>query len=124
MHSAKLFVIRNVTRNSVLADRAVLAGDSKARRTGLLKRDALPEGEGLIIAPCECVHTFGMRFPIDVVFVSKKRTVLKTVSSMAKRRIAMSVLADLTVELPAGTVARTGTAAGDVIAFEAIATGT
>ena len=56
-----------------MADLAFFAGDSQDRRTGLLKHASFPEGEGLLIAPCECIHTFGMKFPIDVVFLSRKR---------------------------------------------------
>ena len=114
----KLFRIRNLTRNSVLAERAGFAADSKARRTGLLKHAAFPEGEGLLIAPCELIHTFGMKFPIDAVFLSKKRKVLKIVPNLPARRLAASLLADSVLELPAGTAARTSTAVGDELLFE------
>ena len=56
----------NVTRGSVLAERAGLADAFFARTHGLLGRAALPAGEGLVIRPCRQVHTIGMAFPIVV----------------------------------------------------------
>lgn len=45
------------------------------RALGLLGLRALPAGEGLLIRPCASIHTFGMRFPIDVLFVDRNGTV-------------------------------------------------
>jgi uncharacterized membrane protein (UPF0127 family) len=102
----------------VLADRADIADTSAKRRTGLLKHTGLEPGEGLWIAPCEGVHTFAMKFTIDVVFLNRKKQVLKTRPDMVKRRIAFSLRAYSVLELPAGTLAETGTVAGDQLEFE------
>jgi uncharacterized membrane protein (UPF0127 family) len=102
----------------VLADRADIANTSATRRRGLLKHTSLEPGEGLWIAPCEGVHTFGMKFPIDVIFLSKKKQVLKICHVMVKRRIAFNLLAHSVLELPAGTLAETGTVKGDQLEFE------
>ena len=110
--------VRNTTRGTLLADRAVVAGTSKERRTGLLKRTGLEAGEGMWIAPCECIHTFGMKFPIDVLFLSKKRTVVKIAAAVPRRRIAAAWLAHSVLELPAGTIAQTQTAVGDQLVVE------
>jgi uncharacterized membrane protein (UPF0127 family) len=110
--------VANQTKGRVLADRADIADTSAKRRTGLLKHTSLEPGEGLWIAPCEGVHTFGMKFPIDVIFLSRKKQVLKTRPAMVKRRIAFSLRAYSVLELPAGTLAETGTAAGDQLEFE------
>jgi len=110
--------VRNLTRGTVLAGSAEIANTSAKRRTGLLKHSGLEEGEGLWIVPCEAVHTFGMKFPIDVLFLSKKRKVLKVRSDMGRRRIAASLLAHSVLELPAGTAASTGTVAGDLLELE------
>lgn len=110
--------VANQTKGQVLADRADIADTSAKRRTGLLKHTGLAPGEGLWIAPCEGVHTFGMKFPIDVLFLSKKKKILKARPEMVKGRIAFSLLAHSVLELPAGTLARTGTAAGDQLEFE------
>jgi uncharacterized membrane protein (UPF0127 family) len=102
----------------VLADRAEIADTSAKRRTGLLKHTKLEPGEGLWIAPCEGVHTFGMKFTIDVVFLNKKKKILKIRPNMARRRMAISLLAHSVLELPAGTIDATGTAKGDQLEFE------
>ena len=102
----------------MLADRADVADTSAKRRTGLLKHTKLDPGEGLWIAPTEGVHTFGMKFPIDVVFLSKKKKILKMRPNMVRSRIALSLRAYSVLELPAGTLAETGTVAGDVLTFE------
>ncbi len=108
----------NQTRGTVLADRADMANTSATRRKGLLKHTGLEPGEGLWIAPCEGVHTFGMKFTIDVVFLNKNKKVVKTRPEMVKRRIAFSFRAYSVLELPAGTLAQTGTVAGDQLEFE------
>ena len=112
-------IVRNATREGILlGDKVLVANTSQTRRTGLLKHESLPEGEGLWIAPCEGVHTWGMKFSIDVLFLSKARKVLKIREDMGKRRIALCLWAHSTLELPAGTVARTGTLKGDQLEFE------
>lgn len=68
--------------------------------------------------PCEGVHTWFMNFAIDVVFLNKKRQVIKMRKNMGKWRIAMSLRAHSVLELPAGTLERTGTAKGDQLLLE------
>lgn len=115
-------VIRNLTKQSLLAGRALWANTSATRRTGLLKHDSLPEGEGLLITPCEGVHTFGMKFPIDVIFLSKKRVVLKIRPDMGKRRISFCLRAHSVLELPAGMARKSGTEVGDQLEIEKVET--
>jgi uncharacterized protein len=110
--------IRNQTRATMLADRAAIADTSATRRTGLLKHTEFVPGDGLWIVPCEAVHTFGMRFAIDLVFLNKKRQVRKIRHSVPRRRIAMDLLAHSVLELPAGMVAATNTAVGDQLELE------
>ncbi len=112
--------VTNVSRGTVLATRAGAATDSRERRTGLLKHTSLPEGEGLWIAPCEAVHTFGMRFAIDLVFIDRRNRVVKVCENVPRRRIAAALTADSVLELPAGTVARTRTQKGDELKFEGV----
>jgi uncharacterized protein len=102
----------------MLADRADIADSSETRRRGLLKHTGLKEGEGLWIVPCEAVHTFFMKFAIDVVFLNKKRQVVKVRPSMGRWGIAGSLSARTVLELPAGTCERTGTVKGDQLELE------
>lgn len=118
------------SKGRVLADRADIADTIAKRNTGLLKHLKLDPGEGLLI-PTQAVHTFRMKFPIDVVFLSRpspgagakivRRKVLKIRANMQRGRIAMSLLAHCVLELPAGTAAETETVAGDQLEFEKIA---
>jgi uncharacterized membrane protein (UPF0127 family) len=110
--------VKNLTRGTLLADRATAATTSRERRTGLLRHESLAEGEGLWIAPCEAIHTFGMKFPIDVVFLDRAKRVVKIREAVPAGRIAVCLRAHSVLELPAGAVRRTGTAVGDQLAFE------
>lgn len=101
----------------MLADHASKAGTGAESRTGLLKHSSLEPGDGLLIRT-EGVHTFGMRFPIDVVFLSKSKKVLKIRPNMVRARIALSLRAHSVLELPAGTLESTGTLVGDQLVFE------
>jgi uncharacterized protein len=108
----------NRTRDQVLASHADIADTSARRRTGLLKHTGLAPGEGLWIVPCEGVHTFRMKFTIDVIFLSKKRTVLKLRPDMVRGRLAICLRAHSVLELPAGTIQSTGTQVGDQLEME------
>ena len=101
-----------------MADRADIADTSEKRRQGLLKHTGLAPGEGLWITPCEAVHTWFMKFAIDVVFLDKKRKIVKIRENMGKWRMSGSLSAKSVLELPAGTCAATGTVKGDQLEFE------
>ncbi len=110
--------IVNLTRDTLLADRAELAIGLGQRLKGLLGRHTLDKGEGLVIRPCSSVHTFFMRFAIDVVFVDRASRVVKTIEDMQPFRASNPFLsALLTIELPAGTIHRTNTRVGDQLAL-------
>jgi len=115
----RLLRVLNLSRETTLADRALIADSSKTRKTGLLKHDKLEPGEGLWITPCEGVHTVGMKFPIDVLFLDKKRKVVKIRATMPRWRIAACLFAHSVLELPSGTAAATRTIAGDQLELEA-----
>ena len=105
----------NADRGLVIATRVLAAFDSASRRTGLLGRTGLPEGDALIIAPCSAVHTFGMQFPIDVLFVDRRGRVLKRVLALRRRRIAACLRAFAVVECAAHHPAVARTEVGDVL---------
>jgi uncharacterized protein len=111
----------NATRGTILAADLELAGTGDARRKGLLGRESLPEGTGLWIAPCESVHTFFMRFAIDLVYLDRKLTVRKVRSSVGPWRVSACFRAHSVLELPAGTVEATRTACGDTVEIRAAA---
>ena len=97
----------------VLADAAEVADTSQKRRTGLLKHTKLDAGDGLWIVPCESVHSFFMKFAIDVVYLDRKHKIKKVRRGMAPWRISACLMAHSVLELPTGTIVQTGTQAGD-----------
>jgi hypothetical protein len=108
------FPITNPRTGETLASAARLADNFWTRFKGLMWTDALPPGEALLIVPCNSVHCFGMRYDIDVLFLSKDGTVLKAIPEMKPGAISPLVKgARATLELPAGTIARTATEEGD-----------
>ena len=111
-------MIRNQTRGTLLGDAVELADTSEKRRTGLLKHERLEPGQGLWIVPCESVHTFFMKFPIDLVYVDKRNRVRKVRHAVAPWRMSACLLAHSVIELPAGTAEQSGTQAGDELAVE------
>lgn len=110
--------MRNQTRDTVLGRAVDVADSSSTRRTGLLKHDRLAPGEGLWIVPCESVHTFFMKFPIDLVYLDKSRKVRKVRRAVPAWRLSACLSAHSVLELPAGTAEETGTQTGDVLEIE------
>lgn len=105
---------RNRTRDVALAERARSAETFVSRSIGLLSSKGLAEGEGLWIAPCNSIHTWFMRFTIDALFLDRDDRVVKVVERMGPWKMTwIAPKAKGVLELPAGTIARTGTKLGD-----------
>lgn len=107
--------VRNLTRETQIADKLEVAGSGPKRSKGLLGRKGLGEGEGLWIIPCEAVHTFFMRFPIDLIYLDRKHRVKKVRDSVPAWRISGCLSAHSVLELPAGTIRNTRTECGDIL---------
>jgi uncharacterized membrane protein (UPF0127 family) len=99
-----------------LAESVEGAFESPTRRRGLLGRDGLPDGTALVIAPSSAVHTFFMRFPIDVVFADRDGRVVKIRAGVPPWRLVFAPGAFAVVELPAGAAARANLRVGDRLA--------
>ena len=100
---------------AVLATTVEVAFESEARKRGLLGRASLASGHALVIAPCSGVHTFGMQFPIDVVFVAKDGRIVKIRHDMPAGRLAAALTAFATIELAAGAARNVGLETGQTI---------
>jgi uncharacterized protein len=107
----------NLTRGAVLASNLEVAGNHKQRSKGLLGRDGLSAGEGLWIIPCESVHTFFMRFPIDLVYLDNEHRIRKVRSAVGAWRLSACLSAHSVLELAAGTIRATKTQRGDQVEF-------
>src|SRR5690606_1915601 len=116
-----MWAAENETSGARLGDRIRLARSFFARRFGLLFRHRLEEGEGLWIEPCRSIHTFGMRYAIDAIFLDREGRVVAVVEELRPWRATRVYFdARAVLELPAGTARRSGTRAGDRIRLHRI----
>ena len=112
-------VARNTSTNQLLADRVGVAATRAERAVGLLSRTSLEPGEALWIVPSRGVHTWGMRFAIDVVALDEAGTVIDCVPNMGPWRLRLPRRGTAGVlELPAGTLAASGTHLGHRVLLE------
>ncbi len=107
------FFLLNTRNQATLADTVLTAFDSASRRKGLLGRSAMPDLSALIIAPTNAIHTFFMKFPIDVAFVTRSGDVVKTRAAVQPWRMTGAFRAYAVIEMPAGALERAGTRPGD-----------
>lgn len=115
----KIVRVVNETRGTVLGDRVRIADTGLTRIVGLLGERELPAGDGLLILPSQGIHTWGMRFPIDVVVLDGGWNVLALRRRMrAFRMTRIFWKAAAVLELPPGMLDSTATAVGDTLAFQ------
>ena len=111
--------LRDLETGRVLVDRLEVADSLWKRTVGLLGRKTLAEDSGLWLEPCGGVHTFGMAFSIDLLFLDREGRALRAISALKPWRIAGPMKGTRTVvELPAGTLARTESKAGNKFRLE------
>jgi uncharacterized protein len=111
--------INNITKNVVLAQEAIVASKLWQRVKGLLGQKELKPGSGLVLKPCNSVHTFFMLFSIDVLFLDKANRVIKAVSGLKPFRLTpLYFNAYITIELPVGVIQASKTAQGDILCIE------
>jgi uncharacterized membrane protein (UPF0127 family) len=109
----------NRSRDVVLARKVLWAGTSALRRRGLLGRDSIDADEGVYLVPCQWIHMFGMRFPIDVAFLDSRGRVLAIHHGLRPNRFSRPVLrAEGVLELASGRLHDTGTRVGDIIELQ------
>ncbi len=111
-------MVVNNTQRALLADDVDMALSFLRRLRGLMFRKCFPRGRALLIGPCRSVHTFHMRFPIDVVFLDKDSRVVGMEEAMKPWRVSRNYPdAYFALEVPAGTIQETGTQIGDLLEF-------
>ncbi|MEX0803762.1 MAG: DUF192 domain-containing protein [Candidatus Binatia bacterium] len=113
----------NLTKNTWLATKIRKADNFITRLVGLLKRSTLGPEEALWLMPSKGIHTIGMKFPIDVVFLDKSNFVLGIVSGMVPNRIGgIKLRAYSVLELPNGTIKKSHTEVGDQLEISLVET--
>ncbi|MBP2654125.1 MAG: hypothetical protein H6Q73_1694 [Firmicutes bacterium] len=109
------FTVMNKNNNAILASDAVVADTFYTRLRGLIGTPCLLNGQGLLIRPCNSIHTVGMRYSIDVLFLSSDLRIIKMVSALKPLRLRVCIGSVAVLELPAGTIKETFTEEGHVL---------
>jgi hypothetical protein len=94
----------NERTKTPVATRVEIAATRRTRRRGLLGRDRLDEASAMLLAPCGAVHTVGMRFAIDVVFVDRQGYAVKVVRNLRPWRMALATGGRAVIEMAAGSL--------------------
>jgi uncharacterized membrane protein (UPF0127 family) len=111
-------IVQNADRETVLGAAIEVAATSAKRAKGLLGRDHLADGEGLLFKHCASLHTLFMRFAIDIAYISKEGKVLKVAHAVPPFRVCVAPLrAHYALELPAGRLQASGTKVNDILKF-------
>lgn len=107
--------IINVTRKTTLVKQGKMALNFWSRFRGLLFTNDFPCGQGILIKPCWSIHTIGMAYCIDILFIDGNDRILKVICGMKPYRFASCRGSAYVVEVPVGTVTHTGTQCGDKV---------
>jgi len=111
-------LIRNASRDTLVATDVHWALSVEERTRGLLDWDQIEPGEALIISPCNSIHMVGMAFPIDVLFVDKLKRVIRCIEGIKPWRFTRIYFrARHTIELPVGAIRKSLTQPGDQLEF-------
>lgn len=106
----------NRTRGQTLIEKGTVARTAEERRRGLIGRSPLARGEGMFLPGTKSIHTFGMGFAIDVTFLDSQGRVIHLIEKMNCSRVSALVWRSaMVLEMPAGTLARSGTELGDQV---------
>ena len=109
----------NRTRNTMLIEQGKVAANMWARMRGLLGHPPLKSGEGLLLQGEQAIHTVGMSFPIDVLFLDRTGQVVHLMSALPPWRFSRFIWhAKNVLELPSGKIRETGTTNGDQIEIQ------
>ncbi len=110
--------ILNLTRGNVVANHATVAKHFFERLRGLIGSGPLQIGGALWIPTCQGIHTFGMTYPIDVVFLNQTGNVVRLVPEIPPNVLGpVSFQAKSTLELPSGAIAKLGIKLGNQLLF-------
>ncbi|CAE6739145.1 DUF192 domain-containing protein [Paraburkholderia domus] len=108
-----------ITREHDIGIRVSITETAQERMQGLLGRDHLPNSEALLLRSCWAVHTFGMRFAIDILFLDRQQRVVAIHHDVPKRRMLVNLRAAQTLEMLGGTARQHELSVGDQLVFEA-----
>jgi len=112
-------IIRNASRDTVIGEAIEVAKTASQKVKGLLGRECLEEGQGLLFKGAGSLHTLFMRFPIDIIYTDKKGKVVKLAEAVRPFKVVTAPLrCHYAIELPAGAIPASKTQTGDLLEFE------
>lgn len=113
-----MIIIKNTTKDTVLAEHCLKADNFFSRFIGLMRTSELRQGHGLIITPCNSIHMFFMKIPLDIIFTDSNNRVVHLIEDIKPWRISKIVQdARSVIELPVGTINMSRTSVGDTLNF-------
>lgn len=111
--------IINKANSSVVAEEVIIANTPLKRMKGLLGKKEFKKGHALILDPCNSIHTFFMRFSIDILFLDKNNKIIKAITCLKPFRLtSIYFSAAFAVELPPGTIQALSIRKGDTLLLE------
>ena len=109
----------NQSKGTCLGTQIEVADSPRRRMVGLLGTTSLEPQCGLLIYPTQAVHTFGMKYPIDIIFLNSKKKVIAARKAVRPNRLTRIYwTAECVIELPENTIAMTKTQPGDFVEWE------
>ena len=110
-----IYDLFNKSKNCLIASKALVADSFFLRLKGLMFRKSIDEEEALIFYHTPSIHTFFMRFPIEVVFLNQKMQVVEIYEELGPKRVVFSTSASIAVELPARKTSEETLEIGDIL---------
>ena len=112
-------IVSNASRQTVVGDTIEVAETASQKVKGLLGRDGLDEGHGLLFKGAGSLHTLFMRFPIDIIYTDKQGKVTKVAVNVKPFKLVGAPLrCHYAIELPVGAIEASETQVGDQLSFE------
>ena len=112
-------IVKIIKNNTILTQKVIRACTPWARLRGLLGRTSLASNEALVLSPCNSIHTFFMRFPIDAIFMDSSGKVLYLYSHLKPNRLTrIHWRAKEVIEVASGTIEQWKVRVGDILNYE------
>ncbi len=110
--------IRVATTERLLLEHARKTETILERTRGLLGCQELEQGEGLLLTPCNSIHTFFMKFSLDIIFLNRGGTIVKMIESLTPWKVSGCWASTAVLEVSAGLISNTGLQIGDQLIWE------
>ena len=112
-------IVTNPSRGTVIGETIEVAESASQKVKGLLGRECLEDGQGLLFKGAGSLHTLFMRFPIDIIYTNKQGKVIKTAKAVRPfKLVAAPLRCHYAIELPAGAISASNTQVGDFLSFD------